>query len=407
MFCCLLNHFQLYIKGDLIDLKNQSWLSLQFFAIFFTWGIFIPYWTAWLVESKDFSISAASTVIAVGMIARSFSSFFVFPKLSQTVSLGRLSRWVVLVSGVALLMFLPMDSFGMVLGCMVLFSLVYPMLLPMVESMAAVMMKEDGIDYGRSRSWGSIGYTTALLAVGFLTSIFTEGAVIYLLFGGIVVILLSSLAKLPQSMGATRGQEKLSYRRLLKSRKFVWAMVIVVLTQGAHASYYNYGVLYLKELDVSAVYIGVILNVAVLSEILFFVFSDRMLKGKSISVMFMIAAGAAVTRWTLLFLFPSTPVFIFTQLFHSLTFGLTHYAFMRLIYEELESKDIPAAQGVYTSLGMGLSTAVLTFIGGFLYDISPGAAFMGMAVVVAPCVVLGGWMCWKYDRGVEGVFSYK
>ncbi|MFP3473008.1 MFS transporter, partial [Micrococcus sp. SIMBA_144] len=67
----------------------------------------------------------------------------------------------------------------------------------MVESMAAVMMKEDGIDYGRSRSWGSIGYTTALLAVGFLTSIFTEGAVIYLLFGGIVVILLSSLMKLP------------------------------------------------------------------------------------------------------------------------------------------------------------------------------------------------------------------
>ncbi|MGM0841705.1 MAG: hypothetical protein ACQEWE_13300 [Bacillota bacterium] len=36
--------------------------------------------------------------------------------------------------------------------CMVLFSLVYQMMLPMVESMAAVMMKEVGIDYGRSRS---------------------------------------------------------------------------------------------------------------------------------------------------------------------------------------------------------------------------------------------------------------
>jgi len=63
----------------------------------------------------------------------------------------------------------------------------------------------------------------------------------YLLFGGIVVILLSSLAKLAQSMSGTSGQEKLSYRGPLKSRKFVWAMV--VLTQGAHASYYNYGVL--------------------------------------------------------------------------------------------------------------------------------------------------------------------
>ncbi len=119
----------------------------------------------------------------------------------------------------------------------------------------------------------------------------------------------------------------------------------------------------------------------------------------------MIVAGAAVTRWTLLFLFPSTPVFIFTQIFHSLTFGLTHYAFMRLIYEELENKDIRATQGVYTSLGMGLSTAILTYIGGFLYDISPGSVFLGM-VVVAPCVVLGEWMYWKYDRVLGGVFSY-
>ncbi|RBP02791.1 MFS1 family protein [Rossellomorea aquimaris] len=150
---------------------------------------------------------------------------------------------------------------------------------------------------------------------------------------------------------------------------------------------------------------GVILNIAVLSEILFFTFSDRLLKGKSISFMFMIAAGAAVTRWTLLFLFPSTPVFIFTQIFHSLTYGLTHYAFMRLIYEELESKGIPAGQGVYTSLEMGLSTATLTFIGGSLYDISPGSAFLGMAVVVAPCLVLGGWMYWKYDRVAHGVLS--
>ncbi|MGM0841704.1 MAG: hypothetical protein ACQEWE_13295 [Bacillota bacterium] len=73
-----------------MDLKNPTWLSVQFFAIFFTWGIFIPYWTTWLVESKDFSITAASTVITVGMIARSFSSFFLFSKLSETVFLGRL-----------------------------------------------------------------------------------------------------------------------------------------------------------------------------------------------------------------------------------------------------------------------------------------------------------------------------
>ncbi|MGM0843635.1 MAG: 3-phenylpropionate MFS transporter [Bacillota bacterium] len=379
-------------------MKKQNWLSVQFFAIFFTWGIFIPYWTAWLVESKGFSIATASSLIAAGMIARSFSSFYLFPTLSQKFPLGKLARIIVIGSGLSLLLFFPLNSYIGMMAAMVLFSLVYPMVMPLVESMAAVMMKKDKIDYGKSRSWGSIGYTVALLLAGVLTSVFSEGAVIYMMFAGIIIILISSFQKLPGSMSAPRGQERMSYRNLLNSKKFVLAMVIVVFLMGTHAAYYNYGVLYLKELGVSNLYIGVLLNVAVIAEIVFFALSDKFLKGRSISIMFMIAGSAAVLRWTLLFIFPSVSVFVATQLLHAFTFGLTHYAFMRLIYEELESKDVPAAQGVYTALGTGLSTAVLTFVGGFLYDYSPGYAFLGMAVVVVPAIVLGGVMYSRYEK---------
>ncbi|WP_409252160.1 MFS transporter [Bacillus sp. SCS-153A] len=379
-------------------MKKQSWLSIQFFVIMFTWGIFIPYWTAWLVESKGFSIATASSLVAAGMIARSFSSFYLFPTLSQRFPLGKLARIIALVSSITLILFFPISSLIGMLACMVLFSLVYPMLMPLVESMAAVMMKKDHIDYGKSRSWGSIGYTSALLLAGFITSIFSEGAIIYIMFAGVIMILLTSFTKLPASMSEPRGQEKLSYRSLLKSKKFILAMGIVIFTLGTHAAYYNYGVLYLKELNVSNIYIGVMLNIAIIAEILFFAFSDKFLKGRSISIMFMTAGLAAILRWMMLFLFPSVGVFMATQLLHAFTFGLTHYAFMRLIYEELESKDLPAAQGVYTALGSGLSTAVLTFVGGFLYDYAPGYAFLGMAVVVIPAVVLGGYMFAKYER---------
>ncbi|EDL64904.1 MFS transporter [Bacillus sp. SG-1] len=379
-------------------MKKQSWLSNQFFVIMFTWGIFIPYWTAWLVESKGFSIATASSLVAAGMIARSFSSFYLFPTLSQRFPLGKLARILTVVSSITLILFFPISSFIGMLACMILFSLVYPMLMPLVESMAAVMMKKDNVDYGKSRSWGSLGYTSALLLAGFLTSIFSEGAIIYMMFAGVIMILLTSLQKLPASMSEPRGQEKLSYRSLLKSKKFILAMGIVIFTLGTHAAYYNYGVLYLKELNVSNIYIGVMLNIAIIAEILFFALSDKFLKGRSISIMFMTAGSAAILRWTLLFMFPSVTVFIATQLLHAFTFGLTHYAFMRLIYEELESKDLPAAQGVYTALGSGLSTAVLTFVGGFLYDYAPGYAFLGMAIVVIPAVALGGFMYAKYER---------
>ncbi|RIW31873.1 MFS transporter [Bacillus salacetis] len=378
--------------------KKQSWLSVQFFVIMFTWGIFIPYWTAWLVESKGFSIATASSLVAAGMIARSFSSFYLFPTLSQRFPLGKLARILVAASGVLLLLFFPLSSFFGMMACMVLFSLVYPMLMPLVESMAAVMMKKDSIDYGKSRSWGSIGYTSALLLAGVITSVYSEGAIIYIMFAGIITILLSSLMKLPESMSEPRGQERMSYRSLLKSKKFMLAMGIVIFTMGTHAAYYNYGVLYLKELHVSNMYIGVLLNVAVIAEILFFALSDKFLKRKSISVMFMTASSAAILRWTMLFMFPSVAMFVATQLLHAFTFGLTHYAFMRLVYEELESKDLPAAQGVYTALGSGLSTAVLTFVSGFLYEYASGYAFLGMGIVAIPAVVIGGIMFVKYER---------
>ena len=57
---------------------------------------------------------------------------------------------------------------------------------------------------------------------------------------------------------------------LFKMKSFVVVLIVVILLQGAHASYYNYGYIYLQELNVNAFYIGMILNVAVIFEIIIF-----------------------------------------------------------------------------------------------------------------------------------------
>lgn len=50
--------------------------------------------------------------------------------------------------------------------------------IPAASTVIAVgMMKENGIDYERSRTWREIGYTVALLAAGFLMFLFTVGEV--------------------------------------------------------------------------------------------------------------------------------------------------------------------------------------------------------------------------------------
>nr|WP_204553703.1 MFS transporter [Bacillus ectoiniformans] len=377
--------------------KAQNWLSLNFFAFFFTWGIFMPYWTVWLIDSKGLTVEAASTVVAVGLFVRSFSTFFIFPALGSRFAVGTLLKAFALLSTVMLSFFLPFDSFIAMIVAMTLYSLVYPLMLPLTESTGAMMMQSEHIHYGKSRSWGSIGYTIGLLAVGAITAYFGEHSIIYVMLFGCLLMVAAAFYHTPDSLKRRSDQSRVPFSSLFQSKRFVISMIICVLIQGAHASYYNYGFLYLQDLGVSNVWGGIILNVAVVSEIIFFSVADRLLRHTRVSSMFMVAAIAAIIRWSMLFFFPSVLVYIFTQLFHSLTFGLAHYAFIRLLYQEFDSHQIPAAQGIYASLGMGLSTSLLTVIGGYLYKETPGLAFLGMAFVIIPAVILSYYMKKKFE----------
>lgn len=61
-------------------INSQKWLSINFAAFFFTWGVFLPYWTGWLTNEKGLSVLHASIIMGAGMVARAISTF-VFSQL--------------------------------------------------------------------------------------------------------------------------------------------------------------------------------------------------------------------------------------------------------------------------------------------------------------------------------------
>ncbi|MDG5472872.1 MFS transporter [Jeotgalibacillus sp. ET6] len=370
-------------------MKQQGWLSTNFFAFFFTWGIFLPYWTGWLVSEKDLTVAAASTVIAAGLFARSFSTLFLFPALTKHFSLSVLIKLMPGLSFLLLLLFIPAESFSALLAVMIIYSLFYPTILPLMESNATVLMKTNRINYGRSRSWGSAGYTVSLIVIGITTDLWTESSILAAMIIGSVFLAVCALRPAPDALKEKVAPQIGGYQAIFKTKGFLIVLTICVLIQGAHAAYYSYGFIYLQELNVSSVYIGLILNIAVLSEILFFAVADRLLKRTSVAAMFIIAGMASVIRWLLVGLFPSLWLFIFTQAFHSMTFGLAHYAFINYVYRAVDKQLLPTAQGLYASVGMGFSTALLTSAGGYLYEVSPGLSFIGMSAAVLPAVFLG------------------
>lgn len=376
-------------------MNNQRWLSMSFFVFFFTWGIFLPYWTGWLTSAKGLTVTQASIIMGAGMIARSFSTFFLFPYAMRNMSLLRVIRWTTLLSFIVALAYLPESPFSVLFGLTVLFSAVYPIILPGVESGASLLMQHERIHYGKSRSFGSIGYTVALLLIGSVTAIWNEQAILYMMIIGLGMALLFFYRPAPevvqQSPVAESTAQKGQLRALFADKPFVIVLCIAILLQGAHASYYNYGFIFLDDMGINGFYIGVILNIAVLFEIIFFTQADRLLVGVKISTIFLIAATGSTIRWISIFLFPVASVFIATQMLHSISFGMAHVAFVQYISKNVPNYLIASAQGIYAAVAMSLSVAILTFPAGYLYDQSPRFAFLSMAACSIAALMLILW----------------
>lgn len=372
-------------------MNNQRWLAKNFFMFFITWGIFLPYWTGWLINDKGLTVSEASIIMGFGLVARAISTMFIFPFVSKVMSNKNVLIFFTASSLIVTLLYIPINSFSGLFLMTLLFSAFYPALLPAVESSASTLMQHGSIHYGKARSLGSFGFVVAVLIISMISGMYGEQMILWMMILGLTALLIIQFMPAPQVLSLVPVKENgktLSMKGLFEVKSFIIVLFVVILLQGAHASYYNYGYIYLQDLNVNPFYIGMIINVAVIFEVVYFYKADTILtKWKPSSLLLVAAIGSSI-RWILVYAFPNMPMFIISQALHALSFAMAHYAFIRYISKALPQEQIPNAQGIYSALAMSLSAAILTLLGGALYEIEPGLAFLGMIICTVPAILL-------------------
>lgn len=330
--------------------------------------------------------------MGIGMVARAVSTMFVFPLASKYLSDRKLALFLVVSSLISVVLYIPMDSYSTLLIVTVLFSLFYPSLLPAVENSATTLIQQGSVHYGKSRSYGSIAFVISVLLLSLMIGLMGEAVILWSMIAYLVVMLLLQAMPAPEILNQKPSAEdrlKYSMKSLWKVKGFPAVLAVVTLLQGSLASYYNYSYIYLQDsLDVNPFYIGMILNVAVLFEILFFLKADQLFSKWKTSSMLLLAAAGSTLRWVMIFAVPNVWAFILSQTMHALAFALAHYAFIQYITRILPKQQLANAQGLYSALAMSLSAAVLTLLGGALYDILPGLAFLGMTAATVPAIIL-------------------
>lgn len=115
-----------------------------------------------MIHSKGITVSQVSLITSLGLIARGISTLFAFPYLSGKFSSKTLLNGMAIGTLMAILCCIPANSFASLLLVTLFLNFFYPTLMPALDSAASVLVQSKQLShYGKSRSWGSIGFVVA------------------------------------------------------------------------------------------------------------------------------------------------------------------------------------------------------------------------------------------------------
>ncbi|PHM55077.1 3-phenylpropionate MFS transporter [Xenorhabdus sp. KK7.4] len=393
---------------------STFWLGLGYFTYFFSFGIFLPFWSVWL-QGEGITPSMIGIILGIGLVSRFVGSLIISPTVKDPAKLITALR---LLSFLALI-FAVSFSFGSHWAwiCLVMigFNLFFSPLVPLSDALAGTWQKQFTFDYGKVRVWGSIAFIISSSLTGILLSssgiefgtsvsisfdklndwiggnLFGHHQIILASLIISVAIMLSGMMLKPSVMPAGKikieNANTVSFRKLL-SEKSVWQFLLcVTLLQAAHAGYYSFGSIYWEKAGYSSSTIGYLWSLGVVAEVVIFTFSKQLFRRWSARSLLLLSAICGVIRWGLMGAFTELPVLIIIQILHCGTFTVCHLAAMRFIGARKENEVI-RLQSVYSALAMGGGIAVMSAVGGFLYEHMGGGIYWVMALVALPAIFL-------------------
>ena len=372
-------------------MSSKTWLSTNYFLQFLVTGTFLPFWMVYLTSVKNLSVLEASSIFSMLYIARVISGIFLSPYLIKKYNIDITLKLSVGI-GLILAVSYGFTNEKIVLGLITfLFGMIYFMVSPLVEGLASLFLREENIDYGKARTYGSLGFTVIGIIIGGILGYVGNGALYYILIFLVALYLVFMFLPQPKLVKNlsleepdTKKEKESLYSWVLKDRNAILLIITVFLYQLSHTAYNNYNALYLESMNISAKWLsGVILNVSVIAEIIFFIFSKRIVKRIKPKNLMIFAGVCAIIRWGALATFHNIYVFTIMQTFHAITFAVAHIAFILILNKDYNNKEIIDMQNLYTAICFQLSMAVGLYIMGALWDISTSYVFYASAIIAA------------------------
>jgi MFS transporter, PPP family, 3-phenylpropionic acid transporter len=364
-------------------------VSLVFAAIFFVTGNVVPYLPVWLAWRE-----LTAREIAIVSACPLFVRVLVTPAIAFAADRrGDHRRFLILLAWAAVasqLLLAQMHGFYAILLAYLLAALASTSIMPLAETIAVKGMHAVRLDYGRMRLWGSISFSAAALAGGWLIEHTNPQALFWLLLVG-SLLLAGAAHQLTEPAPAIRprptGEETRLRPRavaaLLGSRQFLLFLLAAGAIQAAHAAFYTFGTLHWNTLGISTLVAGQLWTVGIAAEIVVFAYSAALIRRVAPAALLLIAAAGAVTRWTAMAFDPPVWLLFALQALHGLTFAATHVGAIHFLARLAPATQGGTAQALYAAATSGILLGGATLLVGPLYAEYGGGTYLAMAGLAA------------------------
>lgn len=348
-------------------------LSAYYFFYFAFVGAFSPYFTLYL-QALDFSATEIAVLMSLMQVMRIAAPVvwgWLSDRSGRRVAIIRLSGLASL-AGFAVFFFT--TRFEGIFIAMALMAFFWSAALPLFEGLTFNHLGDRARAYGRVRSWGSVGFVVAVLAIGYLLDRLPIDTLLWmtaLVLSGIVVCAFF----LPEAVRPVVYVEGVGLGVVLRRREVRALLGACFLMSAAHGALYVFYSIYLVENGYSKSLVGWMWTLGVIAEIGVFILMPRLLGAFSIRAILVFAFASAVLRFALIgWGVDSVVVLVFAQLLHGATFGAYHGAAIAAVHAWFPGRLQARGQALYGSISFGAGGMVGGLISGLVWD-SIGAAW--------------------------------
>ncbi len=221
---------------------------------------------------------------------------FVWGKLS-----GKMSKTLIVMRVMIILEFTSMIIFGfvkeyyLILTLTIIVSFVNNPFFNLQDGIAAKVSEQEHTNYAKTRMCGSLAYLIGVVSAGFLADTFGYSFV-FILGASSYVICLVLLFLLKATDEEEKVGEKISFKEVLKNRKFVVYMIFFLLTLGSYNTGESYMSKYLQSLGLGVDQWGYVFGLMMIFEIVIIFVVSKCAKTTYYRILLIVGVAALTIR---------------------------------------------------------------------------------------------------------------